>query len=508
MKRVEPSLLFRHEGASVAPTFGIAIFALIAIGGVGFDYARMAAMDSELQNAADQAALAAATQLDGQTGSRTRATTAAQNLVSNTTLFANDGDAAGTAINVPTVIFYEDKAKTKVATSDSDANFVEVTVASRTANYALTPIVSAISSGPLDAKAFAGVGSAICRTPPVMLCNPFEPSALTFDATLLRGHGIRLVTGSADVPGNFGWLKTGIGNGADALAQALGGNVPPGDCVAGDGVSTKTGMNAVVLNAFNTRFDLDINGNNTCPSGVTCSAALNTRKDLIRKNQCGISGNNGWQEAPNPYRPTAVTPLPSDGSADPDLMGHPRDICHAVGFEAACATGPDAAGRIGDAVWDRDAYFRVNYGWDSATWKLNTGLGANATRYEVYQWELANPGSVTDPDTIPGTGGKTAHVAPVCRTPQGAGVPDRRRMPAAIINCLDQGLNGSEDNVQVLKWVDFFLVEPAFDRGSGANKRTDGKEVYVEVIGETTAGGGGGGTGNQVVARDVPYLIE
>lgn len=503
MQRPTISKFWEQQQGAVAPTLGLSLFALVAIGGIGFDYARMASLDSELQNAADQAALAAATQLDGETGSRTRATTAAQSLVSNITRFANDGGSS--AITVPTVVFYEDKAKSTVATNDDEANFVEVTVGSRTANFALTPIVAAFSSGPLAASAYAGVGSSICKTPPVMLCNPFEPDLLTFDANSLRGQGIRLVTGAADVPGNFGWLKTGIGNGAGALAQALGGDVPPGDCVAGDGVSTKTGMNAVVLNALNTRFDLDINGNNTCPPGVTCSAALNNRKDLVRRNQCGTNGNNGWQEADNPYRPSSTTPLPSDESLDPDIMGHPRDMCHAVSFSGSCSS-EDLAGRIGDGNWDRDAYFRVNYN-GMTNWQAFTGLSSNATRFEVYEWEVANPSSV-NPDPLSVGDGKNGHVAPVCRPTPAAGTPDRRRISAAVINCIDEALNGSEDDVPVLKWIDLFLVEPAFDRGNGANKRTDGKEVYVEVIGETTAGGGNGSGGNQVVARDVPYLIE
>jgi Flp pilus assembly protein TadG len=504
VKRVKWSQFRKNESAAVAPTIALSLFALIAVGGVGFDYARMAAMDSELQNAADQAALAAATQLDGETGAMTRATTAAQSLVTNSTLFSND-NVGSTAISIPTanVVFYVDKAKATVATSDADANFVEVTTVTREANFALTPIVAAFSSGALDAIAFAGVGSSICRTPPVMFCNPFEPDMLTFDANALRGRGVRLVTGNADVPGNFGWLKTGIGNGAGALAQALGGDVPPGDCVSGDGVSTKTGMNAVVLNAFNTRFDLDINGNNTCPAGVTCSSALNPRKDLVRVNQCGINGNNGWQEAPNPYRPTSLSPLTG---GYPDIMGHPRDICHAIGFESGCAAGPDVGGRIGDGLWDRDAYFRVNYGYTSSSaWQTATGLSSTATRFEVYQWELANPQPAVPQGSFGGTNG---YHYPVCRPAAAAGTPDRRRISAAVINCMDLGLNGSEDNVSVLKWIDLFLVEPAFNRGSGVNKRTEDKEIYVEVIGETTAGGGNGSGGNQVVARDVPYLIE
>jgi hypothetical protein len=257
-------------------------------------------------------------------------------------------------------------------------------------------------------------------------------------------------------------------------------------------------MTAVVLNAFNTRFDLDINGSNTCPSGVTCSSALNPRKDLVRKNQCGIEGNNGWQEAPNPYRPTSLSPLTG---GYPDIMGHPRDICHAVGLEASCAAGPDTGGRIGDGVWDRNAYFRVNYGYTTASaWQTATGLSSAATRFEVYQWELANPPSAVPQGPFAGTNG---YHYPVCRPAPSADTPDRRRISAALVNCKAENLNGKAD-VAVAKWLDLFLVEPSFDRGKGANKRTDGKEIYVEVIGETTAGGGNGNDGNQVVARDVP----
>ena len=77
------------EGA-VAPTAALSLFALIAAGGIAFDYARLASLDTELQQAADQAALAAATQLDGTVNSRARADAAARQLVANLGLFAND----------------------------------------------------------------------------------------------------------------------------------------------------------------------------------------------------------------------------------------------------------------------------------------------------------------------------------------------------------------------------------------------------------------------------------
>ena len=76
------------RSAAVAPTVALSMFALIGAGGIAFDYARLATLDTEMQNAADQAALAAATQLDQQSGAVARATAAAQALLTNQTLMA------------------------------------------------------------------------------------------------------------------------------------------------------------------------------------------------------------------------------------------------------------------------------------------------------------------------------------------------------------------------------------------------------------------------------------
>ena len=64
--------LKKDETAAVAATVALSLFGLIAVGGIAFDYARMVTLDTELQNAADQAALAGVTQLDGLPGARAR----------------------------------------------------------------------------------------------------------------------------------------------------------------------------------------------------------------------------------------------------------------------------------------------------------------------------------------------------------------------------------------------------------------------------------------------------
>ncbi|WP_327752123.1 pilus assembly protein TadG-related protein [Sphingobium sp. SJ10-10] len=521
------SLLQSTSGA-VAPTVALSLFGLIAAGGIAFDYARMASLDSELQNAADQAALAAATQLDGKANACSRAASAASALIRNDARFANDGNASGLAVTIQNeaacdrtgfIKFYKNKDRSDTGTlTDADANFVEITVNSRTARFALTPIVSVLSSGALSAKAYAGVGSAICKVPPVMICNPDEPTGnsnedLTFNAT--RGVGLKLITGNADAPGNFGWLEAAFSNGANGLAAALGYDSIQADCQQTDGVTTKTGMSTSVLDSLNTRFDVYANGS-TCPSqyGGTCSPSRNTRKDLVCNSNNGSTCNNsnGFGVSASPYRPDSVAPLPSTGGAtDPDIMGYPRDLCHAVQQSA------QTCGTVGSGTWDRDAYFRVNYGWtNEAAWTFGTGLGAGATRYEVYNWEVAHPTVVVGTNSRGigvgqplsgnnwGFGSPANGVAGI--TPSSAGI-DRRRISVAVLNCRALNLHGKTTGIDPVKWLDVFLVEPAIDRGKGKNVYTDKKEVYVEVIGDT--GSGANGASNpQVIQRSVPYLIE
>src|SRR2546430_14572586 len=92
--------LWRSSDGAVAPTVALSLIGLVAIGGVAFDYAHLAAMDTELQQAAGQAALGAATQLDGQSGAIARATAAAESLITNKTLLA--GGRGSNAETVPT----------------------------------------------------------------------------------------------------------------------------------------------------------------------------------------------------------------------------------------------------------------------------------------------------------------------------------------------------------------------------------------------------------------------
>ncbi len=514
--------LRNSTSGAVAPTIAMSLFALIAVGGIAFDYARLAGLDTDLQNAADQAALSAASQLDGRANACLRAANSARTLITNNARFANDG--AGLAISVANetgcdasdnIRFYQDKAKTTAATSNDNANYVEITVGTRTANYALTPIANRLFSSTIAATAYAGVGQAICKVPPVMLCNPDEPAGNkneNYAFNPAAGVGLKLITGNASQPGNFGWLEATFSNGANGLAAALGYDSIQADCQQVDSIATKTGMDAAVLKAFNTRFDIYANGNTTCPQqyGGICSPSINSRKDLVCTSNNGTSCNNNasFDVSPNPYRPTTVAAL--TGSY-PDIMGFPRDLCHAV------KPAQQSCGIVGSGTWDRDAYFRVNYNWTSqGAWTGGTGLSASATRYDVYKWEILHPSVVNGsksygigvPQVI--SGKITAFGSPATGTAgitPGGTTSDRRVMSIAVVNCRAATIAGKTSGIRPPKWLDVFLVEPAIQRGNGANAYTDQKEIYVEVIG-TTGSGANGATNTQVVQRSVPYLIE
>ena len=529
----------QDESGAVAATYAMALTALIVIAGVGFDYGRLATMDSELQNGADQAALAGATQLDGKGRACERAANAAVNLVTNTTVLANSANtitvASETACDATgTVKFWQNKEGTTAATSDANARFIELTVEVRTVDYAFTPIVN-LFVGSASAGAMAGLGSSICKVPPVFMCNPNEGGDPNFTISNYIGKGIRLVAndgGGNYGAGNFGFLETSGsgGNGPDALRGALGKTAVPGDCIAADGVTTKAGQNASALDALNTRFDIYTGSTNpVCGNnGLGCPPSDNSRKDLIypSNNGNGGGGNGGgngnggngggngggnntctnaaaWSVPTNGYAPTSSSVgLTTTQIAATAPMGYPRDMCHAIS-----TTGNCGGGNIGTGTWDRNAYFKTNSANYAAGFDITATFGtATPTRHQVYKYEAANAASRLQPQS---TTGGTSQPQPFCVKPGvavGGTAIDRRVLTVAVINC-GGGLNGSSGPHTPQKWVDIFLTEPAIRRTINGTTYTEANEVYVEVIG-TSQLAGGGSTAAQLIRRDVPYLVR
>jgi len=519
--------LIGDDGGAVAPLVGLSLFALIACGGIAFDYARMAAMDTELQNAADQAALAAASQLDGESGACERAVAAALNLVANSSLFANDGSGPAVTLSDPGICnddgtiagfdgdtpirFYQDKAATTPSTSDANARFVDVTVDSRRANFALTPIVAAFTSGDLAASARAGLGTALCKVPPLMICNPFGDGA-EVDWDAMRGKGLRAVA-QTWTPGGFGYIGP---QDANSTQIGLAFQDPVFQCQEiNTTLPVSTGGPAPAIAAVNTRFDIyDMGGGggqalSPCLNGA-CPAAVNVTKDVVRagnasgNNACKIH-TNGWELPASGRR---FRPVPAAGT-DPmrsfqtasqpiDAMGLPRDNCHYTSFSSGAGgyTCPSSNHRFGDGAWARGDYFN----------KYHSGrIPADAgtmSRYDTYLWEITN-GYI--PNQIASGSGANAlwqHGSPVCSTGTPDPTRDRRVLQVAVGDNCSQ-LHGASVPVEIGSWIEVFFVEPGLPN-PGRGNGDSGNEIYLEIIRKVNPGGDAA----QVIRRDVPYLVR
>jgi len=507
--------LIADERGVVAATYALALFALVAIIGVGYDYTRLVTVDTEMQNAADQAALAAATQLDGKTDAITRARNAVNNYFAssgstlvNRTLMANDGD--GTALSDVSFTFYEgyDSATDTfgdVTAVDADAKVVQVTINARQAFFALTPIVGALTSGTVAANAVAGLDGSICKLPPIMVCGP--PGA-TFPTTSDIGKGLYLKQASSSwFPGNFGYVD--FGNGGNTVKELMGTNKASDACVAGSDLTSEPGVIASATDYLNTRFDIYTNPLRPadCATNGDYCPSRNTRKDLVIKETYTYDAvRQATQPTTAPVRPACGDEEPSGSSKaetdwtpiDPaalpvnSVIGFPRDTCH--------LSGTCAGGLIGDKIWNIAGYQASH---------PNVPIGLTS-RYQIYKWERDNPGSgltnelVNTGDSVSwscngpcnGTNGNsqwTAKWTNYCSYPNPlkgtyhATAKDRRIITVAVVDCT--GASG-KSTLDVTAWMDIFLTEPSWDRTSPVTSRQD---IYGEIadVGTTPLGGNG-----------------
>jgi Flp pilus assembly protein TadG len=521
----------RDDRASVAPTVALSLVALFGATGLAFDYARLAAMDTELQQAADQAALAAATQLDRAAGAQARAAASIQNatdshrLAENFTRFANDD--AGSAVQIDSITFcsaFDDSVASNAAactetTDDADSKFVIVQTSLRTANYAFTPIVAAFS-GDSQASAVAGLESSICNIAPLFVCT--NDANFPQDADI--GKGLLMKTGAQNAwfPGNYGFLDFGPGNPAviDALlGHGLNGcqkidesNTEPGNKNATDAINTRFDVYAGVGSTKDPAICTDLADGTSCPD-------KNVGKDMTRTMTYTISVPKGTTPAPEPGSCSAAATAKNANpeisytafALDPNARGMPRDDCH---YSGTCTDN-----NFGDGVWNYSGYMAANH--PGVDLDSVPSAGDTPTRYEVYQWEVDHMGDTPgtlDPmqigSTVAGTPKTTGQVTTytftkVCAYRQpvramGAADGERRILPVVAANCT--GLNGASnlDEFSAIRVFDVFLTEPSLNRSVPGV--TDDKEIYGEVIGpaETFAGTGG----FQYFSRNKPYLVR
>ncbi|MBE9556981.1 MAG: hypothetical protein IMF08_09010 [Proteobacteria bacterium] len=464
----------RNQSGSILIYTGA--FMSIGIGGaaLSIDIGRIVLLKTQMQNRADAGALAGAAQLDAQPGAIDRATAVVTDaMAAYTTAAADAGELAVWAVTfyMPAADYITRGAVTEV---DLEARFVEVEMEQRTLSFFYAPAVNAMtgknvsSYSILDARAVAMSDPFICKTLPLMICNPLEDDdPLTEDVIpddAFAGFGIALKQGTQGggtwAPGNFGMLDLPTdadynAGGAAAVEAALSGVSPEG-CYGYAVVTAPGAMVVKVADAINTRFGM-------------------------------------------PTTDSTVIPAPN-------VMAYPKD---ASMISALAAGAGEPASIVGEGDWDLATYWADNHAGVAMPVEL-----AGATRYQVYLFEqgvgywkkngknvlVTNldqtakgysfvdpadplnvdaaviPTSVDFPDDnwVDGDppGGQTVSPADPDSDIPGH---DRRIMRINIMNCVNEEVIGKGDYGSGGNYVELFLTEPAADPGDGAG-------IYGEFV--------------------------
>jgi hypothetical protein len=188
---VQAAKRFRDEdGGNVMVYVSLTAAAILGMVGLALDGSRAMITHSEAQAAADAAALAAASQLDGQPGACARAKAQAL-AVTNNQRFAAGGPSAvalasGSSRCLSTLPASDSTAipSSMATTSDADARFVEVVTQPLTHENTLLKAVSDDAGATLQRRAVAGFRRSLCAASPVMMmCQSVRWTAgVAFDA--------------------------------------------------------------------------------------------------------------------------------------------------------------------------------------------------------------------------------------------------------------------------------------------------------------------------------------
>jgi Flp pilus assembly protein TadG len=468
---------FWNDTSGVLPYVTVILVVIVGLSVLALDGARLMSLQTQLQNGADALALAGAAELDRLPDAETRARTAIERLLTNSTWF---GSGASRTIAVSNIKFYSrlpanDASPMSAgtpATSPSNARFVSVSVRPVT----LPTILPAAFFGGANmvttaASAVAGFDQVVCGVTPIYVCNPYETAGMTYDqATEVLQHAaanptdqarlirLRQYGGNAHyAAADYGFLSSPtLGTDEMSLIDSIA-VVRPAACFLQRGVIFRPGVVRSVREGFNVRFDIYEGLMSDKYGDSNYRPAQNVRKGYVvasgdgNQNACAARRGANW---PIGSPPNQVTGLPLD------------------------RTWPYFSS-MGEGNWDFNTYWKVNHGDSGLPSSLNGGAASNAdvpSRYRVYRYEIEQ-GHVADVSL----GGESG--APACYSGGDlSGTPDRRILHAAIVNCQSlQSESEVEFSVPVAAFGKLFLTLPL------ARSQTD---LYVEMVGLVRPGDG------------------
>lgn len=507
-----------HRGYVIALTL-ISMPLLLGFSLLVIDVGRSGNLHTDLQNAVDAMALTGARELDGRDDAIARAEAAIEKLA-NTAAFGGGGadmslgshitvsyNAGDDAASTVTVTFLkaipdddDDPITGAMVTTDSnDASYAWVR-SKEQAMQTVFPVPVGFTRNTINvaAHAVAVYHASACDITPIFICNPYEPAGNTsqaaneqaaedlhtnFAAGNLYGRQIEMhsTSSSNPGPGNFGFLRTPLGNGANVLAEALAtGN--PGACYTQDSLDTKTGAVAGPVEAgVNTRFGIYEGSFKSARSDGRYRPAENVRS---AQQQTGSNACKGY---------------------DPVMVGNTvGDVTKAVPLGYGANMTSLGGGKISSGNdWNYGNYWSVAQGGTAPSVSAilsnyssypptATGTPTQPSAYDVYRYELdtaalLNHASPNGEIGTPTTGGGQCYSGPDLSNYTADEYGDRREIFAAIVNCGYEAsvghLNGQKQT-QAVAFARLFMTKPAVKAGSE-------RYLSLEVIDITGQGGRG-----------------
>ena len=527
--------LYRDQQGAVAVLFAILAALLIGVGMLAIDIPRMAVFNTDLQNAADAAALAGAWELDGTTGAQNRAISAAVNAFTNAQKFGSSASSSVT-INSANISFYsalptldtDAMSSATAATGDSDSSYIEVSIPNQGINFMFASVLGGPASTQASIDAVAGADLKVCGIVPMFLCNPTEPTnntstTLKPDYASLTGRLIQ-ADDAALGPGNFGFLcpsgdqTTSTICGASILPQFFGST--QGSCLPRSGdLTTKPGHNkGPVQSGTDVRFD---DWDSTMDAFIS-NPLYAPSPDVTQGANAKSTGSGCYHGTKNSVGSYPSAPNPAN---PPQAEGLPPDNCFYAG---TCSFNSQT--NIGDGNWDYKTYYETNHSNDGNTtsaypptnWPGGTAP-TTPTRYETYRYELETtpPGSTTYPNSVVEAGQTIINAAKnnqkttenadfsssvtqcYTGTPPSDGISylgandglnadgsvktsllnDRRVMLLAMVDCNAQTVSG-RTTITPADYAYVFMTEPY---GTDPTNSATNKTMDLEVIGGVDA---------------------
>jgi hypothetical protein len=459
----------------VLPYVAVTLGVIIGLAALALDGSRLMSMQTQLQNGADALALAGATELDRRPDSILRAEAAIRNLVTNPV----EGGGIGELAQVSSVQFLQslppnDDLPITTANVTEDptlAAYVDVTV-KPVALHTVFPVALLPGSHDLTvgAESVAGYDQIVCNAAPLLVCNPFETSAMSyFQATqaliaadqnpasqrqLIRLARSQFKNGGY-TPGDFSYVTPATGFlPTSACGPGAGRGVPQAfaatrlrACYRLSRANLISSDDQAALDGLNTRFDIYANGFNAC--------RIYPPDQNVRKGFTAV-GNINWCNA----RPAA----PNWPIATPDAAPLPPDQT----MIAAGGQSFNPGISLGNGVWNCASYWSTAHfaGPGAQLPPAGCTAAASISRYDTYRYEM---NFLSDRSRGVEIG------APQCAPP---GADNRRIIIAAIVNCGSSPVPvlPEAQGVPIAGFGRFFLVWPAVAGSSNGNP-------YAEFLG-------------------------